>query len=187
MSIVTVVAKQGDVAVCCDTQLSFGTLVTNPDNQQATKILRWGKNIIGRTGWEKYHTALQAYLLNQETRLLASELEVSDFFHEFWASCKDRFGLISYQPGNVASPWLNADSEFLVVNLKGIFVISGDLSVTRFQRFHAIGSGKDLALGAMHVLYPGELKAATIARRAVTTAMTYDAQCGGKIKALKLS
>ncbi len=186
MSIVIAVAKQGEVAIACDTQINFGNLCTDPDNYQAEKAFRWGDNLIGRTGWEKYHVVLQSFLAAREAKVLDDELEISDLFHAFWEHAKQRFGLVNYQSGKNNNPWINVDAEFLVVNASGIFLVATDLSVSRFQRFHAIGSGRDWALGAASALFPGTATAPEIARRAVEIACTFDTQCGGKVRVLTL-
>jgi ATP-dependent HslUV protease subunit HslV len=61
------------------------------------------------------------------------------------------------------------------------------MSVTRFKRFDAIGSGSPYALGALHALYEEPLGAAEIARRACAAAIYFDADCGGEIDARVVS
>jgi ATP-dependent protease HslVU (ClpYQ) peptidase subunit len=55
------------------------------------------------------------------------------------------------------------------------------MSVTRFKRFDAIGSGGPYALGALHTLYDQESDAEEIARRACAAALHFDISCGGTL------
>jgi ATP-dependent protease HslVU (ClpYQ) peptidase subunit len=55
------------------------------------------------------------------------------------------------------------------------------MSVTRFLRFDAIGSGSSYALGAVHALYDGRLSAEEMARRACEAGMHFDIACGGEV------
>jgi ATP-dependent protease HslVU (ClpYQ) peptidase subunit len=79
------------------------------------------------------------------------------------------------------SPFADLDASFLIVNSGGIFHVTGQMSVTRFKRFDAIGSGGPYALGALHALYGETLGAEEIARRACAAAVHFDISCGGEI------
>jgi ATP-dependent HslUV protease subunit HslV len=82
--------------------------------------------------------------------------------------------------GDDKSPFADLDSAFLVVNANGIFHVTGQMAVTRFTRFDAIGSGASYALGALHAIYDGRLRADEIARRACAAAVHFDVSCGGE-------
>jgi ATP-dependent protease HslVU (ClpYQ) peptidase subunit len=58
------------------------------------------------------------------------------------------------------------------------------MSVTEFHEFHAIGSGCDFALGAMHVLYDKKGSAEQIAKQSIDAAITHNIYCGGKIETI---
>ena len=156
-------------------------------NFQGVKAWRWGPNIICRTGWEKYQGLLMDYLASQEKRLLKNEKEISDLMHLFWEHCKTHYGLVNYQAGSNSIPWLNMDSDFMVVNGNGIFLVATDLSVARYNRFHATGSGRDWALGAASALYDKKSETArAIARQAAKIACAYNVHCGGQLKLLEV-
>ncbi|OED41248.1 hypothetical protein AB833_10170 [Chromatiales bacterium (ex Bugula neritina AB1)] len=185
MSVVVAVKKNNKTVVCTDSQVNFGNMAIDGANYQSTKAWRWGGNIICRTGWEKYHLILKNYLDKQEMRELTSATEVADLFYLFWEHCKDEHGFVNYQSGNTNSPWLNMDSDFMWVNKNGIWLISSDLSVSEYDHFHATGSGRDWALGALSALHPKKNESASqIAKQAVKVACTYNVYCGGQIKTL---
>jgi ATP-dependent HslUV protease subunit HslV len=79
------------------------------------------------------------------------------------------------------SPFADLDASFLIVNAGGIFHVTGQMSITRFKRFDAIGSGGQYALGAMHALYDERLDAGEIARRGCAAGVHFDISCGGAL------
>ena len=79
---------------------------------------------------------------------------------------------------SVQSTCSQCHSLNLIVNSGGIFHVTGQMSVTRFTRFDAIGSGGPYALGALHTLYGEKLGAEDIARRASAAALHFDVSCG---------
>jgi len=80
----------------------------------------------------------------------------------------------------------NLDASFLIANRGGIYMVSGDMSISRFEQYAAIGSGADYALGALYHLYDQERDAATIARKAVETAIQFNVHCGGDVQVVKV-
>jgi ATP-dependent protease HslVU (ClpYQ) peptidase subunit len=60
------------------------------------------------------------------------------------------------------------------------------MSVRKFNKYYAIGSGSSYSLGALELLYDQKFDAEAIARRAVATAITFDNSCGGKIDIRKV-
>jgi ATP-dependent protease HslVU (ClpYQ) peptidase subunit len=105
------------------------------------------------------------------------------FFLRFWKQLSRRYSLVNEQPHqDDPSPFADLDSSFLVVSSGGIFYVSGNLSVSQFDRYYAVGSGSSYALGALHVLFAEDLDADEIARRACAAAMTFDLYCGGEME-----
>jgi len=78
-------------------------------------------------------------------------------------------------------PFAKLESTFLLVNESGIYRVAGDMDVTQFQQYSAIGSGSYYALGALRVLYDQPLSAEQIGRRAVQVGIDFDVYCGGRI------
>mgnify|MGYP003350832715 CR=1 FL=1 len=65
--------------------------------------------------------------------------------------------------------------DVLIANPHGIFGVGAHRTVQEYVRFYAIGSGTDLALGAMYAMYDDpKLSAAQIAQRAVEAAAEFD-------------
>ena len=65
--------------------------------------------------------------------------------------------------------------DVLMANPHGIFGVGAHRTVQEYVKFYAIGSGTDLALGAMYASYDDpKLSAAQIAQRAVEAAAEFD-------------
>ena len=78
-------------------------------------------------------------------------------------------------------PFGSLDASFLVISREGVFHVGADMSVTAFEKYYAIGSGADYALGAISPLYDNPCDAAAVCRKAIEAAMDFDVHCGGEI------
>ena len=183
MSIIIAVRKNGRTIVASDTLTSFGdSHRLPPENTTTSKVRIVGAVILGGAGWGVYDQILDAHLDPDDPPPLSNELDIFEFFVDLWKAMHDNYTLVNDQSQSKDSPFGDLDSSFLIAAHEGIFKVSSDLAVTRFEQYYAIGSGSDYALGALHQLYELEIDAMTIARRAVETAVAFDAYCGGKIR-----
>jgi ATP-dependent HslUV protease, peptidase subunit HslV len=62
----------------------------------------------------------------------------------------------------------------MIVNPSGVFAVYSMREVFEFDRFWAIGSGRDFALGAMYTIYGKARGAAEIARAGVMAGAEFD-------------
>jgi ATP-dependent HslUV protease subunit HslV len=183
MSIAVAVKKGGQLVLGADTQQNFGENAPGFDNLKESKIMPIGKGYLAATSWGLYSNILDDYLQSLEEIPLRNKRDVFNFFMAFWHVLHKQYSFINDQCEDKNSPFGDLDASFLVVTKDRIFYVSGDMSVTEFHKFHAIGSGCEYALGAMHVMYGDPaLDAAQIAKKAVRTAMNYNIYCGGKIE-----
>ena len=182
MSVAVAVRKGRALVLAADTQESFGDRrVLRPDHA-SSKIRRVGPSCIAQTGWGLYDNILGDYLANAGTPRLRSEREVFAFFNRFWKRMRREYSFVNDQSvGEDKTPFADLDATFLVVNADGIFHVTSQMSVLRFHRFDAIGSGACYALGALHAIHDGPLRAEEIARRACLAAVHFDVSCGGDL------
>jgi ATP-dependent protease HslVU (ClpYQ) peptidase subunit len=61
------------------------------------------------------------------------------------------------------------------------------MSVTEVERYFAIGSGAQFALGALHALHGTRIGAEALARRAVEAAIAFDTYCGGEVQIYRIA
>jgi ATP-dependent HslUV protease, peptidase subunit HslV len=188
MSIAVAVKKGGRTVVAADTQENFGDRKVVRTNLRAEKILRVGSSYVAATGWGLYDNILRDYLARARTPRFRSSAEIFKFFVRLWKDMKARYTLVNDQAHtDDPTPFADLDSSFLVVNGSGIYQVSGNMSVTRFEEYYAIGSGASYALGALHVLYGGRLGAEEIAREACQAATAFDVFCGGELDVFNAS
>ena len=181
MSIVVAVKKNGRTVVAADSLNVFGQERIPTDNSKATKVRQIGSALLAITGWSVYANILDDMLSERKSPTLGDEKEIFTFFLELWRQLHDRYPFVNDQAHNKDSPFCDLDASFLVANARGIYKVSQDASVCRFDKYYAIGSGCVYALGALYQIYDVEPDAAELARRAVKTAIEFDIYCGGEI------
>lgn len=182
MSIAVAVSKRGVIAIAADSQENFGDRKVLRENHRASKISRVGSAFIATTGWGLYENILEHYLARSGTPRLTDRKSIFAFFMKLWKDLGKRYSMVNDQPHqDDASPFADLDSSFLVANPSGIFHVSGNLTVSEFQEFYAVGSGASYALGALQALRDEPLSAEAMARRACEAAMAFDIYCGGEL------
>lgn len=181
MSVALAVQKGRTITIAADTQENFGDRKVLRADHANSKILKVGTSFLGQTGWGLYENILGDYLARAGTPRLRNEHEIFSFFNRFWKRMRREYSFVNDQSAdNDKSPFADLDSAFLVVNTNGIFHVTGQMSVSRFKRFDAIGSGASYALGALHAIFDGSLRSEDIARRACAAAADLDISCGGE-------
>jgi ATP-dependent protease HslVU (ClpYQ) peptidase subunit len=182
MSIVVAVRKNGQTCVAADTQNSFGGNRVSAENGGVTKLRRVGKAVLGTTGWGIYENILDHHLKASGAADLSQRTEIFAFFMGLWKALHETYPFVNDQGDRNDSPFGNLDASFLVASAAGIFYIAPDMSVSEFRQYFAVGSGADFSLGAAYNLYPQDLDAREIARRAAATAVAFNLYCGGEIE-----
>jgi ATP-dependent HslUV protease, peptidase subunit HslV len=189
MSIAVAVQKQGRIALATDSQTNLGGERVPPENRTDPKYLRIGDAYLAATGWTLYTNILEDVLKRRRAQpRLDSEMRIFVFFNELWRVLHERYNFVRDQGGEDGdrSPFGSLDSSFLVACPTGLYSVSSDLSVTRYERYFAIGSGAPVALGAVHAIYEGDLSASAIAERAVGAAMSHDIYCGPPVNLVEI-
>ena len=181
MSIVVAVTKNGRTVMAADSLNVFGQERIPTDNAKAIKVRPVGSALLAITGWSVYANIFDDLLGKRKNPSLADEKQIFAFFMELWQQLRERYPFVNEQAHNKDSPFCDLDASFLIANASGIFKVSQDASVCRFDKYYAIGSGGVYALGALHQIYEGDGDAEQLARRAVETAIEFDIYCGGQI------
>ena len=182
MSVAVAVRKGRTIAVAADTQENFGDRRVLRGDHSSSKIMKVGVSYIAQTGWGLYENILGDYFAKAGTPRFRNEREIFVFFNRFWKRMRKDYSFVNDQPmEDDKSPFADLDASFLIVNPGGIFHVTGQMSVTRFTRFDAIGSGAPYALGALQTLYDQTQSAEEIARRACAAAVHFDISCGGAL------
>ena len=182
MSIAVAVRKNARIVLATDSQTNLGSERVPAGNLSGPKFMRIGNSYMAATGWTLYSNILADSLGRRRTTpRLDSEVNIFKFFTRLWEELHERYNFVKDQADDADSPFGSLDSTFLVVCAHGIFGVASDLSVLRYERYFAIGSGAPVALGAAHALYESEHDAETIARNAAHAAVDHDVYCGHPI------
>ena len=180
MSIIVAVTKGKQTVVACDTVCFCGGQRESPDNVIQCKVRRIGSSLIGSSGWMLYDNLFDHYLRGRRAPGFRDEQSVFDFFVKFWKALREDYTLVNDQPGkDPEGPFGDLDASFLIANRHGVFGVDSNLTVLRFKKYYAIGSGSSYAFGALDVLYELQNDPAEIAARAIQTAVHFDEGCGG--------
>ncbi len=182
MSVAVAVQKGRTIVLAADTQENFGERRVLRGDHASSKIMKVGASYVAQTGWGLYENILGDHIAKAGSPRFRNEREIFVFFNRFWKRMRKDYSFVNDQPmEDDKSPFADLDASFLIVNSGGIFHVTGQMSVTRFSRFDAIGSGGPYALGALHALYDETLDAGAIARRACQAAVHFDISCGGEL------
>ena len=187
MSIIVAVRKNGRTVLAADTLTSFSDDLLIPSENAATlKVRRIGGALLGSAGWAIYDRILDDFLERQADIRFDDEASIFSTFLELWKALHERYPFVNDQAQSRDSPFGDLDSAFLIANQSGIFKVSHDMDVCRFNQYFAIGSGSDYAIGALHHLYTTSADAVACASGAVATAVAFDAYCGGSTTVLEV-
>jgi ATP-dependent HslUV protease, peptidase subunit HslV len=179
MSTVTVVKKNGFVAIAADTLSSFGPRKLSAiHNKRASKILRLGPSLVGLTGAAANLRVLEHAFRDAAAPALDSASDIFDVFLTLHDRLKYQYAM------NVRGGQAYESNEMtlLIANQHGIFGIYSMREVVEHERFWAAGSGGDYALGAMHALYDVAADAVSIAEAGVRAAIEFDDGTGAPVE-----
>lgn len=179
---VAVAVRKGDrFVLAAEGLVHFGGQRFPIENSRLRKIHRIGDSVMAWAGWSLYAEMLTAHLATTTSPpRLDSEADVFAFFVQFWRAMQSNYTYLQGTPEH-GNPFANLDSTFLLVNRSGIYRVAGDMDVTSFTQYSAIGSGSQYALGALRVLYEIADDPVLIARRAIQVGIDFDVYCGGEI------
>ncbi len=184
MTVVVGVKCGEQIAIATNGETSFGDIRFAPPNVLGNDIIQVKSSLISNAGWGIYSDLLARAHEDPECPDPIDERSVFDFFVWFWKQLKDRYHYVNDQSQGSESrdPFANLESTFLIAAPGGLFKITEHFSVTRFHQFATTGSGEDLALGTLEILYQPDGNASAIAARAAQTAAKYDAHSRGPIE-----
>jgi ATP-dependent protease HslVU (ClpYQ) peptidase subunit len=182
MSIVVAVTKNGRTVVASDSMGFYGYQRVPTDNSKAVKVRRAGAALVAMTGWSIYENILEDLLSHDPEPSLGNCRDIFTFFTSMWKELHQRYPFVNDQVDSKDSPFGDLGATFMVVSRQGIFKVASDTNVARFEKYCAIGSGGDYALGALYAAYDRDDEPLSLARLAVETAINYDTHCGGEVE-----
>ena len=175
MTTIVVVRKNGIAAIAGDTLTKWGTgkesakYIANND-----KIVRAGDTWIGAAGGATFKTIMRDYFAQPKVKpRFDTTLNIFKTWQTFHVALKEQYFLNTTSDKDDTLE--SSRFDVLIANPHGIFGVGAHRTVQEYVKFYAIGSGTDLALGAMYASYDDpKLNAVQIAQRAVEAAAEFD-------------
>lgn len=187
MTTIAVVKKNGYAAIAADTMTKWGSgkesaaYIANSD-----KIVKVGSTLLAGSGSATFKIILRDYFSRPRVAPKFDDpLSIFRTWQRLHAVLKEEYFLLA---GNEKDDTLESSRfDVLLANPRGIFGIGAHRTVQEYSKFYAIGSGTDLALGALYATYddPGR-DALSLAQLAVVTAAEFDDATGLPVIAHKV-
>ena len=168
MTTVVVVRKGGNVAIAADSLVTFGDTRLAYGYAAHDKLFRIGDSTIGMAGDSAHDLVLRralAALPAAERRLHSRE----DYFLKTEEEDDD--------------PYESSQVTALIANPAGIFGVYSYREVFEYERFWAIGTGREFAIGAMFASWDRLKTAREIAELGVRAGCEFDTHSAGPMRA----
>ncbi len=176
MTTIVVVKKNGIAVIAGDTLTTFGaTRLGSRHDAAPEKILKHNGTYFGIAGSAAHQMVIESILTNHEK---AKEFkfngrhEIYESFRKIHPILKEEAYLNPKEEDD--DPYESSQLTAMVVNASGIFGVYSMREIFEFDRFWAIGSGRDFALGAMYAIYNTKKTAREIAVLGVNAGCEYD-------------
>ena len=177
MTTIVVVRKGDQVAIAADTLVTFGDTRLSGAYEVNEKIFKVGDSYIGVAGTAAHFPVLRRLLTSMEDVRLGSREEVFMTFMRVHALLKQHYYLNTREDDD--DPYESSQLTALIANASGIYGIYSYREVFSFDRFWAIGSGRNFALGAMHAVYERIDSASGIAEAGIQGGIEFDKSSAG--------
>ena len=174
MTTVTVVRKNGQIAIAADSLVTFGDTRLAHGYETNQKVFRIGASFLGMSGTTAHFPVLRKALatLGPDDLKLDSRDAVFDTFLKLHPRLKEQFFLNPKEED--ADPYESSQFTVLIANASGIYGVYSYREVFEFDRFWAIGSGRAFALGAMYAAFDRARNAREVAELGVRAGCEFD-------------
>lgn len=188
MTTVTVVKKDGRVAIAADTLTKWGSGKESSDYvANHEKIIQVGGSYVAITGSATFKLILADYFSSLDiTPQLDSAADIFRIWNTMHGALKEQYYL---QTGEDKEEDLESSRmDVLIANPRGIFGVAAHRTVQEFSRFYAYGSGSSYALGAMYAAYRApSYDAEALARLGIAAAAEFHDETGLPIQSFSLA
>ena len=169
-----VVVRKGDTAVlAADSLTTFGTTRLAPAyDRHPHKVASYGDSYLGVAGSAAHQLVLENLLARTPGLDFHGKAAIYDSFRKLHPLLKDEAFLNPKEEED--DPYESSQMTVMIANPWGIYAVYSMREVFEFDRFWAIGSGRDFALGAMYVLYDTATTPRAIAEAGVTAGAEFD-------------
>ena len=173
MPTIVVVRKAGTAVIAADSLTTFGTTRLAPEyDKHPHKVTRYQDSYIGVAGSAAHQLVLENLLTRTGNLDFHGKAAIYESFRKLHPMLKDEAFLNPKEEED--DPYESSQMTVMIANPSGIFAVYSMREVFEFDRFWAIGSGRDFALGAMFVLYDKSKTAAAVAQAGVIAGAEFD-------------
>ena len=173
MTTIVVVRKAGTAVIAADSLTTFGTTRLAPAyDRYPQKITAYADSFLGVAGSAAHQLVLENLLARTPNLDFHGKAAIYDTFRKLHPVLKDEAFLNPKEEED--DPYESSQMTVMVANPSGIFAVYSMREVFEFDRFWAIGSGRDFALGAMYTLYGEAKNAAAVAEGGVMAGAEFD-------------
>jgi ATP-dependent protease HslVU (ClpYQ) peptidase subunit len=173
MTTIVVVRKGAEAVIAADSLTTFGSTRLAPAyDRHPHKILPYRDSFIGIAGSAAHQLVLENMLARLPDLDLHGKAAIYESFRRVHPLLKDEAFLNPKEEDD--DPYESSQMTVMIANPSGIYAVYSMREVFEFDRFWAIGSGRDFALGAMYTLYPKGRSASVIAEGGVQAGAEFD-------------
>jgi len=173
MTTIVVVRKGESAVIAADSLTTFGTTRLGPAyDRYPQKITAYGDSFLGVAGSAAHQLVLENLLNRVKDLDFHGKGAIYESFRKLHPMLKDEAFLNPKEEED--DPYESSQMTVMLANPSGIFAVYSMREVFEFDRFWAIGSGRDFALGAMYTTYAKTKTAAAIAEAGVMAGAEFD-------------
>jgi ATP-dependent HslUV protease subunit HslV len=173
MTTIVVVRKGSSAVIAADSLTTFGTTRLGAAyDRSPDKVVAYRESFIGVAGSAAHQLVLENLLARNPDLDLDGKAAIYESFRRLHPLLKDEAFLNPKEEDD--DPYESSQMTIMIANPSGIFAVYSMREVFEFDRFWAIGSGRDFALGAMFTLYAKAKEAAQVARAGVVAGAEFD-------------
>ena len=173
MTTLVAVRKHDQIVIAADSLTTFGDIRLGSHHDASyDKIIRHRDTYIGLCGSAAHQLVFESLLKQHPDCDFGSRLAIFESMRKLHPILKDQHYLNPKEEED--DPYESTQITALVANAHGIFGVYSMREVFEYTQYWAIGSGKEVALGAMWALYPRLDTAEAVARAGIEAGATFD-------------
>lgn len=173
MTTLVAVRKHDQIAIAADSLTTFGDVrLASHHDKSYDKIVAYRGNYIGLCGSAAHQLVFESLLTDGGDYDFSSRLAIFETLRKLHPILKDQHFLNPKEEED--DPYESTQITALIANPRGIFGVYSMREVFEYTQFWAVGSGKEVALGAMWALYPRLKTAEAVARAGIEAGSAFD-------------
>lgn len=173
MTTIVIVKKNGKAVIAADSLTTFGATRLSPTYDALyDKVQLFGDSYVSIAGSAAHHLVLESILKGETDLNFNGKIQIYSSFNKIHSLLKDDHFLNPKEEED--DPYESSQLSAVIANKTGIYAVYSMREVFEFNRFWAIGSGREFALGAMYAVYEDLESAEEIARVGVQAGAEFD-------------